>query len=46
MIIFPGNDFLSYETTQKNYSMKLGNRVLKNYFELKEFFDFIQELNL
>ena len=40
MIIFPGNDFLSYESTQKNYSMKLGNRVLKNYFELKEFFDF------
>ena len=31
---------------KKNYSMKLGNRVLNNYFELKEFLTSTQELNL
>lgn len=40
MIIFPGNDFLNYEIIQKNHSKNLGNNILKNYFELKEFFDF------
>lgn len=40
MIIFPGNDFLNYEKIKESYSKNLGNKVLKNYFELKEFFDF------
>ena len=40
MIIFPGNDFLNYKTIQKNYSKKLGNSLLKNYFKIKEYFDF------
>tara|TARA_B100001769_G_scaffold274564_1_gene273283 strand:- start:1736 stop:2902 length:1167 start_codon:yes stop_codon:yes gene_type:complete len=39
MIIFPGNDFLSYKTTQNKHSKKLENNFLKNYFEIKEFFD-------
>lgn len=40
MIIFPGNDFLNYKTIQKNHSKNLNNKMLKNYFEIKEFFDF------
>ena len=40
MISFPGNDFLNYEKIKESYSKNLGNKVLKNYFELKEFFDF------
>ena len=44
MIIFPGNDFLNYKTIQKNYSKKLGNSLLKNYFEIKEYFDFYTKI--
>jgi energy-coupling factor transporter transmembrane protein EcfT len=44
MIIFPGNDFLNYELIQKNYSEKLGNNFLKNYFEIKEYFDFYTKI--
>ena len=40
MIIFPGNDFLNYEKIKESYSKNLSNKALKNYFELKEFFDF------
>lgn len=40
MTIFPGNDFLNYKTIQKNHSTNLNNSFLKNYFEIKEFFDF------
>ena len=44
MIIFPGNDFLNYEIIQKNYSKKLENSILKNYFEIKEYFDFYTKI--
>ena len=44
MIIFPGNDFLNYKIIQKNYSKKLGNSLLKNYFEIKEYFDFYTKI--
>ena len=44
MIIFPGNDFLNYKIIQKNYSKKLGNNLLKNYFEIKEYFDFYTKI--
>ena len=40
MTIFPGNDFLNYKTIQKNHSTNLNNSFLKNYFGIKEFFDF------
>ncbi len=44
MIIFPGNDFLNYKIIKKNYSEKLGNNFLKNYFEIKEYFNFYTKI--
>ena len=41
---FTGNDFLNYEKVQKNYSDKLNNLIYRNYFEIKEFFDFFTKI--
>ena len=40
VFVFSGNDFLEYKSLQKNYSSRLNNLILRNYFEVKKFFNF------
>ena len=44
MFVFTGNDFLNYKKIQQNYSQRIGSVLWRNYFEAKEFFDFLKKI--